>query len=84
MRQRIFLRPMIAASRSGNFEPEVIMHPTLFMLATLAIGTLFLMLGILVCREPGQSVPATVRSCLAWGTGYFCAMCLQVVVLAHI
>ena len=60
------------------------MHPTAFMLTTLAIGTVILMLGILVCREPNQSIPGAFKSCLAWGVGYFVSMCVQVVVLANL
>ncbi len=59
------------------------MHPTMFMLTTLAIGTLVLMAGIMMCRESGQSLQCTLKSCLAWGAGYFISMCVQVVVLSN-
>lgn len=58
------------------------LHPTMVMLSTLAIGTIVLMFGILVSREPDQSLTCTLRSCLAWGTGFFLSMCVQVLVLA--
>ena len=57
-------------------------HPTMVMLSTLAIGTIVLMFGILVSKEPDQSLACTLRSSLAWGAGFFLSMCVQVLVLA--
>ncbi len=58
------------------------MHPTLFMLQTLAIGTIVLMLGILACKESGQSFKSACKECLGWGAGFFLSMSVQIAVFA--
>ncbi len=60
------------------------MHPAMFMLKTLAIGTVVLIMSLWVTRESGHGLTSTFRGCLAWGAAYFLAMSLQIVLLANI
>jgi hypothetical protein len=68
----------------ARFTLEKIMYPFIFMFETLTIGTAVLMLGILMFREPEQNFRVALRSCLAWGAGFFLSMAAQIAVLAAI
>jgi hypothetical protein len=46
------------------------------------IGTVILMTGILLFREPRKSFRNTCTECVVWGLGFFLAMSVQVALLA--
>ena len=60
------------------------MNPTVLLLLTVATGAVVLMGGIIICRESDKSIPSTLRECLAWGSGFFVAMSVQVILIAHL
>jgi len=60
------------------------MNPIISLLMTVAFGAIFLMVGILVCREAEQSISNALKECMAWGTGFFVAMSIQVLAIASL
>lgn len=60
------------------------MNTTVLLLLTVATGAVVLMAGIIICRESDQSIPSTLRECFAWGTGFFVAMSVQVILIANL
>jgi len=55
-----------------------------FMLATLVIGTITLMAGILFTRDSGRSLHDALRESMVWGTGYFFTLGAQILILANL
>ena len=60
------------------------MNPTVLLLLTVATGTVVLVAGIIICRGSDKSIPSTLRECFAWGTGFFVAMSVQIILIAHL
>ena len=46
------------------------------------IGAFILMAGILLFKEPGKTFRSTCVECVAWGTGFFLSMSVQVALIA--
>ena len=58
------------------------MNPVASLLMTIFFGSIVLMMGIVIFRESGKSISDAFRECLAWGTGFFVAMSMQVLAIA--
>ena len=54
------------------------MSPISAFFLSITLGALFLLVGIVVCRESERSFASAFTECLAWGTGIFIVLSLQV------
>ena len=53
------------------------------LLFVLTIGVLILMIGIILTREPGQSVASLLSHSLGWGMGFFIAFGGEFILLVN-
>jgi hypothetical protein len=60
------------------------MNYLLSMLAVLITGMLILMVGILMNREPGQSLYSAIKDSIVWGTGFFLTFGTEFLMLANV
>ncbi|MBI5890199.1 MAG: hypothetical protein HZB47_05915 [Nitrosomonadales bacterium] len=58
------------------------MHPIISLLAVIAIGAFVLMLSVLFTTESGQNKDMMIAKSVAWGTGFFLSMSVQVAAIA--
>jgi hypothetical protein len=54
------------------------------MLMTLVVGTMILMVGILLSKEPDQSLRSTLKMSFACGSWFFLALGAQILVLTSL
>lgn len=54
------------------------------MLAVLVVGMIVLMAGILITREPGQSLRGALNESLAWGVALFFSFGAEILMSANI
>ncbi len=54
------------------------------MLAVLVTGMIVLMAGILITREPGQSLQSALNESLAWGVALFFSFGAEILMSASI
>lgn len=60
------------------------MNYLLSMLAVLLTGMTILMAGILINREPGQSLYSAAKDSVVWGAGFFLTFGTEFLMLANI
>lgn len=60
------------------------MNYLLSMLAILVGGMTFLMIGMLINREAGQSLYSAFKDSLVWGAGFFVTFGTEFLMLANI
>ncbi len=60
------------------------MNYILAAFTTLLIGVLILMTGILITREPRQSISNALKEGLAWGTGFLVSFGIDFLLFANI
>lgn len=60
------------------------MNPTVLLLLSVTTGAVVLMGGIIICRGWDKSIPCTLRECLAWGSGFFVAMSVQIILISQL
>ena len=58
------------------------MNSVATLLMTAFFGAIVLMMGIVIFRESGRSISDAFNECLAWGTGFFVAMSMQILAIA--
>jgi hypothetical protein len=58
------------------------MNPVAGLLLRVFFGSIVLMMGIVIFRESGKSISDAFKECLAWGTGFFVAMSMEVLAIA--
>jgi hypothetical protein len=54
------------------------------MLAVLVAGMFILMAGIMMNREPGQSLLSAVKDSVVWGAGFFLTFGTEFLMLANV
>lgn len=54
------------------------------MLSELLIAVGILMVGILICRGPKQTLQSSLAESMAWGAGTLLSFSAEILVLAHI
>ncbi len=59
------------------------MNPVQIFMITVFLGSIGLIVAIVICKRSEDSVSDTFRDCLLWGTGFFIAMCLQVLAISR-
>ena len=57
---------------------ENMMSPFSALFLSMTFGALFLLVGMLIYRESDRSFTSAFTECLAWGTGIFIVLSLQV------
>ncbi len=60
------------------------MNYLLSMLAVLVGGMAFLMVGILINREAGQSLSSAFKDSIVWGAGFFLTFGAEFLMLANV
>jgi hypothetical protein len=59
------------------------MNPVQIFMITVFFGSIGMIVAIVLCRRSEEGASDTFRDCLLWGTGFFVAMCLQVLALSR-
>lgn len=58
------------------------MNPIQIFMITVFFGSIGMIIAIVLCKGSEERAD-TFRDCLLWGTGFFVAMCLQVLALSR-
>jgi len=58
------------------------MNPIQIFMITVFFGSIGMIIAIVLCKRSEERTD-TLRDCLLWGTGFFVAMCLQVLALSR-
>jgi hypothetical protein len=64
------------------FKQEILMD--YFILAALVTGVLVLMAGILLTKEPGQTLRSAIFESSAWGVAFFIAFGAESLLFANV
>ena len=81
---RSALRFLGTYSLQNVFKWELIMISINASLMIILVGTVILMIGVMLFREPRRSFRSTCTECVAWGLGFFLSMSVQVALIASI
>lgn len=69
-------------SLQNVIKQELIMISINTSLMIILVGTVILMIGVMLFREPSKSIRSTCNECVVWGVGFFLSMSVQVALIA--